>query len=340
MRTSAILFLSPLVFSLLLGGQTVVKNGIVYGKVINMSEGNTPVPKQEVVLYQYKNGRKNENWRVSAVTDNAGAFVFKTLEVGEALAYYPSTVYSELEYNGALVKPDSSALRQQSNIFVFEPTSSDTAVSVSMHHIIIEPGIGVLNVREVYFFTNKSKYTIIGNEQVAPEKKKVLAMETPVNAGGLQIGGDLMACCSIQKDNKIFDTMEFKPGSRQVVLSYTVPYKGRRAKMTKEILYPTESFDVFLDNVNLSEFRVRPYDDGSKPVAIEINDAEPFKIRDKVYNRYIAGKLSPQSVITLAMVDLPGKPTDYKMIAPVILVLIIIVFYFLNRRGKSGHKQD
>jgi len=340
MRTSAIVLFSQLIFSLLLGGQTAENNGIVYGKVINMSKDNAPVPEQEVILYQYKNGQKIEDSRVSTVTDNAGEYVFKALEINEALAYYPITVYAELEYNGALVKPDSSALRQQSNIFVFEPTSSDTAISVSMHHIIIEPGVGVLNVREVYFFTNKSKYTIVGNEQVAPEKKKVLELETPANANELQLGGDLMMCCAVQKENKIFDTMEFKPGSRQVVLSYAVPYDGKRTKLTKEILYPTESFDVFLDNINLSKFTVQPYDDGTNPAAIEITDAEPFKIRDKIYNRYLVGKLSPQSVVTLAMVDLPNKPTDYKIIAPFVLVLIIVVFYFLNRRGRSSRQQD
>ncbi|MCL4704935.1 hypothetical protein KJ068_07225 [bacterium] len=311
------------------------KVGIVLGRVLNASQDSTAMAGQEVVLVKYVDDQDVEGARPHTVTDARGRFVFEGLETGERFAYYPLAVLEGIEFSGELVKPTPAAPRQPSDIVIFDPTSSDSAISTAMHHLIIEPGNGALVVREIFLFANRGKHTYVGNALALSGKKIVLQMEAPVNAMQLQFGGELMSCCAQVNGNQIFDTMELKPGMRQIVLNYLLPYQQQDASLVKTIAHPTAAFDVFLlEPLRLGRLTLKQgYED--RALISGAQSGEPFQIRGKNYLRYQAANLAQGSTLSLTIINLPAAPRDYRWLAPVILLLLIATGYALNRWRKS-----
>lgn len=330
---------------IVISGQLANKEAVVFGSIVNGSSDSSAVTNQEVILYQYIDGQEVKDFTVSTVTNSNGDFFFKGLEASKRYSYYPITVYDGVEYSGVLVIPTPSKLRLQSDILIFESTSSDSTISTIMHHLIIEPGVGSLNVREVLLFANRDNHTYIGNIPTKSGKNIVLRMETPVRANEVQVGGDVMSCCTIVKGNQIFDTMAFKPGTRQAVLSYVLSYDGREANLTKTVEYRTEAFDIFLsDPLRLAGFTTAGNNEENKIISKDqLEESEPFQIRGKKYNRYNIGSLARGSTFSLAISqedasqNLSALQTDYRWLAPIILILIIVVGYFSNHKRTFEH---
>jgi hypothetical protein len=228
-------------FSLLLPfaawSQPESKTGAVFGRVLNASRDSAAMAGLEVVLVQYVDDQEVEHARPRTITDARGRFVFEGLETGERFAYYPLAVFADIEYSGLLVNPAPSSPRQRSDVFIFDPTTSDSAISTTVHHLILKPEPGMIAVRELFLFANRGNHTYVGRLPSGSKKNVVLSLETPIHATEVQFGGDLMSCCAVVKGNQIFDTMEFKPGTRQVMLNYRLPYKGDEASLVKTIAH-------------------------------------------------------------------------------------------------------
>lgn len=304
--------------------------GRIYGYVFNASQTTNADKKvglagQEVVLHKYVDGKAAEGARAHTETDANGRFEFKELEVGKRFAYYPVSVFTGLDYYGGLVTLTSDSAAKRSDVPVFEPTRSDSGVSVAMQHIVLTPGPGVLNVKEILVFTNRSRYTYTGSAPTGqPGKNIVLQVDVPDGATELQFGGDLMACCAVVSDNHVFDTMEFKPGMRQEVVSYVLPYTGNGTSLVKEIVHPTAELDVFI-----------PEDSGTFSAA-GFSSMGSFQIRGQAYQRFNAADHDEGDILTLTFSDLPSAPRNWRWLPPVLLVVLVIAGFGIYRRGRKS----
>ncbi len=307
-------------------GQTIQKNATVSGSVINGSL-TAPAAGVEVVLYALENGREIDKPRPHTMTDSRGRFIFKNLVPGAKRAYYPKTLFRGFQYSGPVVQLGQDSLQQQSDITVFETTNSDSAIVARMHHIIIEPAAGMLAVREVYQYLNRGKYTYVDHSPADKKTKIGLQFEIPQQAKDLQVGGNLMSCCAIVEENKIYDTMEFKPGNKQVVLNYNLPYSGSTTDMRKTIKSPTDLLDVYLPaQFELARLSIA---NGSSPVEKPVG--KPFQLRGKNYNRYVLANVKKAGMLTLGLRRLPTPPMDLRWFAPAALLSIILAGYVFYR---------
>ncbi len=305
-------------------------SGKIYGYVFNASQTTHANKKsglagQEVVLHRYVDGKAAEGVRPYTETDANGRFEFKGLELGKRFTFYPVSVFAELEYYGGLVTLTPDSVVKRRDVAVFESTRSDSGVSVSMQHIILTPGSGGLNVKEIIVFSNRSHYTYIGNAPTGQGGKNiVLQVDVPDDATELQFGGDLMACCVVVNENHVFDTMELKPGARQEVVSYVLPYKGSETTVVKKIVHPTAEVDIFI-----------PEDSGTLKAA-GFSSMGSFGIRGQSYRRFSATNLNKGSLLTLTLAELPSAPRDWRWLPPLLLVVLIITgFGIYSRRRKS-----
>ncbi|MDQ7066366.1 MAG: carboxypeptidase-like regulatory domain-containing protein [candidate division KSB1 bacterium] len=316
------------------------------GKVLNGSRDNQPVAGQEVVLYTLINGKEVNAPRPKTMTDGSGRFVFRNLDIGETLAYYPLTYYGGVEYSGKLVKADSSRSQLESDIILYESTSSDSAITSEMHHVIVEPGNGgVLKVTELYLFSNRGNYTFAGQFPIpnAKEKFVVLQVQVPEEATEVKYGGDLMSCCAVINGNEIIDTMPFKPGRRQIFLSYVLPYSGTSLAFSRPLYHPVKAFDLFFtDPIRLQAFRVQRA--GSPEATAVDNRTERVQFNGKDYNHFTVRSLDKGSRFELAFAGLPEAPRDYRWLAPVVLIALIMFVFAARRKcapGKpNGRRQD
>lgn len=328
-----ILFMAAILIPTLAASQKEKgRTGTVYGYVFNASQSTNANKKiglagQGVVLHRYVDGKAAEGARAHTETDTNGRFEFRGLEVGKRFAFYPVSVFAGLEYYGGLVTLTPDSVVKRSDVPVFEATRSDSGVSVTMQHIILTPGRGTLHVKEVLVFANRSRYTYTGHAPTGqPGKNIVLQVDVPDNATEPQFGGDLMACCAVVSDNHIFDTMEFKPGVRQEVVSYVVPYKGNETTVVKKIVHPTAEVDVFI-----------PEDSGTLRAA-GFSSMGSFQIRGQTYQRFSTANFDKGDVLTLTLAELPNAPRDWRWLPPVLSVVLVIVgfgVYLWRKESKT-----
>lgn len=316
-------------------------SGMVYGYVFNSSlgsassyeakpfPGSSGVAGQEVVLHIYIDGQSAEGARPHSVTDANGRFEFKSLAIGKRFAYYPVSVFQGIEYYGEVVVLTPDSVQKRSDLSLFGTTQSDSTIFVAMHHIILKPAIGSLNVREVILFANRGRHTFVGDVPAGPPGKNiVLRADVPDGATQVQFGGELMSCCAVVNDNHIFDTMEFKPGMRQVVINYLLPYEGKEASLSKKLTHPTDNVDLFLPEgagtVHAPGFASRPL----------------FKIREQNYQRFSAANLGAGSILTLSVTDLASAPRDLRWVAPAALAVLIFALFGIHWWRKSSQSSD
>ncbi|MFQ6675544.1 MAG: carboxypeptidase-like regulatory domain-containing protein [Fidelibacterota bacterium] len=327
-----VLFASPL-------ARAGEEDGTVSGWVRNGTGDSTGVPNEEVVLYRYAGGKKEEGFSRKTRTDDTGYFRFDGLPVGEGIAYYPVALHDGVEYAGDQVdfSSVSSPFEQQSDIVVYESTSSDSAISVPFHHIIISPDRGVADIREVLFFANRGNRTYVGSHDYSPGKPEVLDLEIPVGSTGLALDGDIMTCCIIVDGNRVIDTMELKPGARRVIADYRMPYKGSTARFRKTIGYATGALDLFVLGSAVENVTVQP--PGGEPASVipgEVETTPSFKIRGRDYTRYSLGEIPGGSMVTVTFRGMVSTFRIYRWLAPAAVILLMVAVSAYHRmRSKS-----
>lgn len=307
--------------------------GELSGRVLNGSRDSTGVGGQEVMLYIIENGRELDTQKPKVRTDAQGRFVFKNLPLKQGRAYYPLTRYEGVEYAGSVVQANPQQPNLKSDIYIFDSTNSDSAISTAMLHLIVLPGNnGMLEVQELYVFANESPYTYAGKVPLPdqPDKFSVLQFELPEGAQNLQLGGDLMSCCTVIEQNQIIDTMPFKPGKRQVSISYHLPYRSRQQELWWRLPYAVTTLNLLIAEPARMEqtFIIAGGD------TLHLQEEKPIYFKGRTYRHYGAKQVAAQAAFMAAVGNLPAPPKDYRWLAPVGLLLLIGFTYVLQQKWK------
>ena len=302
------------------------QNAPFTGRVVNGSFQDKPVKGVTVVLQGYRQGQDDAQLVFETKTDDRGFFRFDGLKTGDDLAYYPQVTYGNVRYTGALLPAGSDSLAL---VRIFEATESDSAILTSMNHVLFKPGTGLVQVREVYQLGNRGLFTFVGS--TVPGKTGVsLVFPLPERAGAVSVGGELMSCCTIIKDGKVSDTMEFKPGIKQAVVNYELPSDGDQVVFSRQVMLDTELMDFYLPG-SLSIVQVKILEPGGHEREIT-PEMEPFDIRGTRYQRFVLDQVDEGSVVTMVLAGVPGAPADLRIFgAGAVLLLLAIAFYAFRR---------
>ncbi len=299
----------------------------ITGSIMNGSQANAPVPQNTVILTKYVAGQKVESFQLSTRSDSTGQFTFQVSRADSQTVYIPVTTFAAVEYSGPGISLPTNG--KSSDIIVYDTTVSDAHIWVPMHHILLEPGIDQLRVKEIMLFENRGKYTYIGTKLPGEAKPKTVQVTTFPGAVNLEPGGDLMSCCAIPGPDRVFDSMEFPPGTRNIVLTYTIPYENKELTWQDTLLYATGNYDVFVADGPVTMAVNRLNQVGSDSTA----QSQVFQIREQKYNRIHLADLNRDDVLSITMTNLPRQPADIKYLAPVLLALAIIGITYWNRKG-------
>jgi hypothetical protein len=233
------------------------------------------------------------------------------LDSGLGLAYYPGAVFEGTPYYGGLIRFAPDSLEKRSDVVVFRSSTSDSGIAVVRHHIIVTPESGELQVKELFVFSNDSRFTFVGSPAMRRDSKNlVLTMAVPDHADKMSFGGELMGCCAVVDGNRVYDTMVFKPGVRQVAISYVLPYEDSETTINKIVSYPTMETDVFIPE---------------GPISLSVagfSSRGSFALYGKQYHRYAMANLGAGDFMNLTLSGLPGAPADWRW-APLALLFIV-----------------
>ncbi|NIA28657.1 MAG: hypothetical protein GWP06_01935 [Actinobacteria bacterium] len=298
----------------------------VMGRVVNGTESDQAVLNQAVQLYANGNTSKPI---LRSKTDATGKY---RLQLADSLlngSFYVATNFQKSDYYSEsfqLQKKHTSV----KDLIVYESTNNDSHISVGMEHIVITPDAGVLQIKDIYFVQNTGKTTFVGTEQVATDKFSTFSIPIPPASENIDVGGDLMSCCAILKNSRIHETMPIKPGTRQEVITYVYPYKGREVTLEKPIIYSTAVIDILI-----------PYNTALIQVA-NLVDMGALDIKGVKYSHYKLENLPARMNAQIRLSGLPGKPKSLVWLVVLAALATIIGFfaYALLRRRKVTLLKD
>lgn len=291
--------------------------GTISGTVTNHTGGPRPLAGHPVRLTAYVNGAE-QDWK-ETTSDARGRFTF-TVPVDPQRTYVAWLHYKDGEYTSTPVTLKTAGQRASVTLRVWEPTSDAGVVKVNVHHIIIEPGEGAVQVAELLVFVNTSDRTYVGGGSNG-DRRQSLHFSLPDGARDVQLMDGLDERAVTVSADELVDTVGVKPGMREIAYSYALPVTGRTVEVRRRVDYPTGRLEVFgRAGATLSVTPLGRQDD--------------VKTDQGVYARYSGGPIEAGAIVKVGLTGLPvRRPTGrYAAIAAFIgLVAAGIVYPFLRR---------
>ncbi len=305
-----------------------VPSGTISGTVQNLTGGKgTPVAGQTVTLTTYVGNAEAQT--ATAATDASGRFAF-TVPADPARTYVVNVKYQGGDYDSLPVRFKEGERARQVTLRVYEPTTDPSVIRVNVHHLIVEPGEGLVRVTELLVFANPTDRTYVGATVRQDGKRETLRFRLPEGAANVSYLEGLMECCVFAAPGGFVDTMDVKPGTREIGFSYTVPSRGGRATLVRTLDFATDLVEVF----GGPEARLT----ASAPLAAQA----PVRTEQGTYSRFSARALARGTRISLSLFGLPAtRSTSRRLLVAAFagIATAALVYPFVRRSSRpSGHR--
>lgn len=300
-------------------------SGTIKGQLVNETENGSSVANQEITLDIYLNDTQADS--AITKTDAEGYFVFDDLSTESSYSYQATLNYQEADYASDWLSFDGGETNESVEIVVYDSTTSDEAIMVAVSHTVIythtEPDN--LLVEEYFMFVNDSDRTYIGSgEPTADGKRETLRFSLPKGATAFQPGYGLMECCILGSEDGFVDTMPVLPGGQEVVYSYMLNYDSEAYTLSRNVNYPTESFDLLVQGEEI------------KIVSDHLTTEEGMNIEGTWFNRLSGKNLTRGNVLVTQLANLPATKSQGGTIKWIILTLVVLaggfLVYFLRKK--------
>lgn len=317
------------------------ETGSIAGRVVNGTSGGGSVAGLEVVLEGVKHSTEATMLPPQTTrTDDQGTFRFDGLEVSSENSYLVSVTYENVEYGSRDVTLTPEASTAELEMPVYEPTTSDDAIRVTLDHIVVEADAEarVLRVLEVIDVVNDGDRAYIGEDENSG-LQPTIHVPLPEGATAMQVldgtaPQDLMATAA-----GFAETTPLVPGTREITPTYDIPYYEPDLLFRKTLAYPTDRLAILVR------------DEGLTLEASTLSAPEPTQMGDQHYLLVAGDSLAEGTPVEFWLRGLPTAGTDGNgtdtllpvVGAGVVAAVGIAVFYPLlrrrMRRGQAGSGQ-
>ena len=297
--------------------------GTISGTVTNHTGSPRPLAGHPVRLTAYVNGAE-QDWK-ETITDARGRFSFAA-PVDPQRTYVAWLHYKDGEYTSAPVIIKTAGQRASVTLRVWEPTSDAGVLRVNVHHIIVEPGEGAVQVAELLVVVNSSNRTYLGADVGGGSdgtRRRSLRFSLPDGARDVQLMDGLYERAVTVNADELSDSVGVKPGTREIAYSYTVPITGRAMALGRRVDYPTERLEVFGRA-------------GATLTVTPLARQDDVKTDQGTYARYSGGPVEAGTIVKVGLTSLPvRRPTArYAALAVFVGLITAAVVYPLLRRSR------
>ncbi|HLA24730.1 MAG TPA: hypothetical protein VJ206_04995 [bacterium] len=299
--------------------------GTISGTVTNHTGIPRPLAGHPVRLTAYVNGAE-QDWK-ETVSDARGGFSF-TAPVDPQRTYVAWLHYKDGEYTSSPVIIKTAGQRASVTLRVWEPTSDAGVLRVNVHHVIVEPGEGAVQVAELLVVVNSSDRTYVGADSTG-NRRQSLRFSLPDGARDIQLMDGLYERAVTVGADAVIDSVGVKPGMREIAYSYTVPITGRTMALGRRIDYPTGRLEVFGRA-------------GAPLTVTALARQDDVKTDQGTYARYSGGPVETGTIVKVGLTSLPvRRPTArYAAIAVFVgLVAAAVVYPFLRLSRPPGESR-
>ncbi len=280
------------------------------GRVVNQTL-NRVEPNIEVSYILHETG---DITIVRDTTDSKGQFI---LDVPSDPGADPPPMLLA-RYNGIDYPGNPAPAGDIVDISVFETTDSDTAISLSSHHILLDAQVGT--VTYIFIVHNHGDRTYLTGGDHGH------GLEIPLPDG---VTDFIRAPQGVHlHDTLLVDPRPIIPGNSQTFFTFALPPSNRIAQ---RITYPTAGMDLF----------VQPAD---TPVSTTIlQDLGGITLGNQVFQRFGAEQLAPGTQIDIRLPSsefslTPNLQTTIGIIAASALALAILVIYMRSLKTTPNRR--
>lgn len=305
----------------LVGVSSLADAASINGRLFNKTPKGKGVEGVEVTLTAYRN--EQEAGKTTTTTDRSGRFAFQNLSSKPGETYTVTVRYQNAEYNSERVILQNAAAIRNLEIPVYDSTPEPSQISVKVHHVVFAMSGDGVRAEELLMVRNAGDRTFVGWKDVAGGRRATLQFSLPAGAREVKYGEGFMECCIVPGEQGFVDTMDVKPGERQVVFSYALPPAAGRLQFIRPVDYPTEAVEVFVP-------------EGVAQVSSEaLKSGGVVPGQDRKFQRFTGASLAAPAAIALTLDNLPAvgagwRPYAYASLG--ILLLAGIAYPVVRRR--------
>ena len=286
--------------ALLIATPTFALTGRVINQTLNRIE-----PDVEVSYILHEAGDVTV---VRDTTDSKGQFILDVPP--DPGAEPPPMLFAR--YNGIDYPGNPAPVGDTVDIPVFETTDSDTAISLSSHHILLDAQAGTVTYIFIVHNHGDRTYLTGGDDGHGLEIPLPDGVTDILRAPqGVHLHGSLLV-----------DPRPIIPGNSQTFFTFSIPPSNR---ITQRITYPTAGMDLF----------VQPAD---TPVSTTVlQDLGGITLGDHVFQRFGAEQLAPGTQIDIRLSSsefslTPNLQTTIGILAASALALAILIIYMRSHK--------
>lgn len=313
---------SALSFFLLLLSPSAATSAVISGRLVNKTPGGQSVAGVEVVHGLEEGAQGKEEHRTS--TDQQGRFRFDDVLSGAGLPYRLTIRYQGAEYTASA--PTAEGAGKDLVIPVWDGTPDASKIRVTRHHLIAESVPEGVKVQEFLVVQNEGDRTFIGSKEVPGNRRATLEFTLPQGFTQVRYEDGLMECCIVPAEQGFVDTMDVKPGTREIMFSYQLSPNADSYRLLRRLDYATGEVDLFVAPVNL------------KVSSENLTYGEKISGQDREYLRFSGRRLDRGALLAVDLAGLPRSSVAWKWLVYAAVVLLIGggFVYPLARRKKQA----
>lgn len=311
------------------------QDGTIKGSLVNRTPGGAGVADQGVILKTFVGDQ--DRGQVSTKTDSQGRFEFSGLNTASNYSYGIIVTYQEAEYFAGPKPFQQGSTTLTWEVSVYDATPKPDNIRVGRAHVVVNVSEDMLAVLQYFSFVNNGDKTFVGSHPITPDgKKETIRLALPTGATQITSNEGLDECCAFRTDDGISDTLAVEPGSKDVVLSYQLPFKSSSVFLDLPVYYPVDAINLLV---------------GDQRVKVSSPQLQPQGTQDMGGQKYLhfSGKnLSGDTELSIDLTNLPqkgGTPLAGRLDANTLrwggvglaaLAIGFALFYSLRRRPALG----
>jgi mono/diheme cytochrome c family protein len=221
-------------------------NGVVLGTIRNGTPGATLTAGQVVTATLYTVLGNSFDGVITATVGSDASFKFDSLVADGEYSYGVGARYGGVDYFSGLVAPTPTEPQRTTTLMVYETTTTDPGIRVARVHVVADFADGqTLRVGELYQVENQGQRTL-----VAPADGSTFDLPLPQGAVNVRFQDETLGNRAMRDGDTLRMSIPWTPGSRQVLLSYDLPYPGQTT-LTRSFPYPAADVTVLIPDVGV-----------------------------------------------------------------------------------------
>lgn len=314
-------------------------NGVITGVVVNGTTGDLQGD-MPAMLRAFDPIDFSIGLALTSTVNSDGSFRFDVAEAPSDWVYMASVAYNEISFSSDIGRLSSTQTSAELPITIYDATSDAAVVSIDRLHIIMDVANNVLEVNELYTFSNNSSQVYVGETGNISGGTILIPLpaqaQTPVFQRGFGSLDSFVAANELfPTDEGWLDTLPLRPGpnSMNLLVRYTLPYESGMT-LAHTLPYATESSSVILPDNGIT-------------VSGNWQSSGPQEVQGQGFVQYTGERMNAGSNLTMI---LEGEPRQAAAAGPIntttgiiiggaALLVVVGAAIFVVQRQRQGAVQ-